>query len=97
MDFQHTQHMTETQTLDNTSDNPNHFELQLPPPLSPEHVALRADLQMIPGAAMENFYSRIAADTKKSVDDTVPTFKKTNNQLEGQILSLNARVSQLQH
>jgi hypothetical protein len=96
MDFQHTQHMTETQALDDTSDNQNHLEPQLPPPLSPEHAALRADLQMITGAAMENLYIRITADTKKSVDDAVATLKKTNNQLEGQILSLNARVSQLQ-
>jgi len=48
------------------------------------------------GAAMEGLYTSITADTKKSVDDGVATLKKTNNQLEGQILSLNARVSQLQ-
>ena len=96
MDFQHTQHMTETQALDDTSDNPSHLEPQLPPPLSPEHAALRADLQMIMGAAMEGLYTRITADTKKSVDDAVATLKKTNNPLDGQILSLNARVSQLQ-
>jgi len=96
MDFQQTRYMTETQALDDTSDNPSHREPQLPPPLSPEHAALRADLQMITEAAMESLYTRITADTKKSVDDAVATLKKTNNQLEGQILSLNARVSQLQ-
>ena len=96
MDFQQTQYMTETQALDDTSDNPSHREPQLPPPLLPEHAALRADLQMITGAAMESLYIRITADTKKSVDDAVATLKKTNNQLKGQILSLNARVSQLQ-
>jgi len=96
MDFQHTQYMTETQVLEDTSDNPSHLEPQLSPPLSPEHAALRADLQMKTGAAMESLYTRITADTKKSVDDAVATLKKTNNQLEGQILSLNARVSQLQ-
>jgi len=96
MDFQHTQYMTETQVLDDTSNDPSHLEPQLPPPLSPEHAALRADLQIITGAAMESLYIRITADTKKSVDDAVATLKKTNNQLEGQILSLNARVSQLQ-
>ena len=89
MDFQQTQHMTETQALDDTSDNQSHLEPQLPPPLSPEHAALRADLQMIMGAAMEGLYTRITADTKKSVDDAVATLKKTNNQLEAQILSLN--------
>jgi hypothetical protein len=96
MDFQHTQHVTETQALNDAIDNPNHPEPQLPPPLSPEHAALRADLQMITGAAMESLYIRITADTKKSVDDAVATLKKTNSQLEGQILSLNARMSQLQ-
>jgi len=32
MDFQHTQYMTETQVLDDTSDDPSHLEPQLPPP-----------------------------------------------------------------
>jgi len=74
----------------------HHTETHLPPPLTPEHAALRANLQMIMGAAMDSLYHRITADTKKTVNDTVATLKRTNEQLEGQILSLNARVSVLQ-
>jgi len=96
MDFQHTQYMTETQALDDTNDDWSHLEPMLPTPLSPELAALRADLQMITGAAIEGLYARITADTKKSMDDAVATLKKANSQLEGQILSLNARMSQLQ-
>jgi hypothetical protein len=68
----------------------HHTETNLPPPLTPEHAALRADLQMITGAAMDSLYHRITADTKKTVNDAVATLKRTNEQLEGQILSLNA-------
>jgi len=79
MDFQHTQYMTETQALDDTNNDSSHLEPMLPPPLSPEHAALRADLQMITGAAIEGLYVWITADTKKSMDDAVATLKKANS------------------
>jgi hypothetical protein len=93
MDFQHSENVTPTQALGDANENPNYLEANLPPPLTPEHAALRADLQMITGVAMENLYKRITTDSKKSVDDAVAALM---NQLQGQILSLNARVSQLQ-
>jgi hypothetical protein len=98
MDFQPTvtQHITETQALGDADDNPGYIEAELPPPLTPEHAALRADFQIITQVAMENLYNRITTDIKRSVDDTTMALKKTTNQLHGQILSLNARVSQLQ-
>jgi len=74
----------------------HHTGTNLPPPLTPEHVALRAGLQIIMEAAMNSLYHRITADTKKTVNDAVATRKRTNEQLEGEILSLNARVSVLQ-
>jgi hypothetical protein len=94
MDFHHSENVTPTQALAGDADeNPNYLEANLPPPLTPEHAALRADLQMITGVAMENLYKRITTDSKKSVDDAVAALM---NQLQGQILSLNAPVSQLQ-
>jgi hypothetical protein len=93
MDFHHTENITPTQALGDTDANPDYLETNLPPPLTPEHAALRADIQMITGAAMENLYNRIIIDSKKAVEDTV---RKVTNQLQGQILSLNARISQLQ-
>jgi hypothetical protein len=90
MDFQHhTEHITETQALGDGDDSPNLFQTELPPPLTPEHAALRADFQMINGTAMENLFRRISADFNASLE-------KTTNQLQSQILSLNARISVLQ-
>jgi hypothetical protein len=89
MDFQHTQHMTGTQALGDAEENRNYFHDELPPPLTPEHAALRADFQMINGRNMDKLFQRISADFKA-------THKKTTNQLQSQILSLNARISMLQ-
>jgi hypothetical protein len=89
MDFQHTQHMTGTQTLGDAEENQNYFHDELPPPLTPEHAALRADFQMINGRNMDKLFQRISADFKA-------THEKTTNQLQSQILSLNARISMLQ-
>ena len=87
MDFQTTatQHITSTQVLGDANDNPGYLGSELPPPLTPEHVALHTDFQMITGLAMDRLYERFNA-----------TLGKTTSQLQGQILSLNARVSTLQ-
>src|SRR3978361_1249268 len=89
MDFQHTQHMTETQALGDAEQNPNYFDDGLPPPLTPEHAALRADFQMKNGRNMDKLFQRISANFNT-------TLEKTTNQLQSQILSLNARISMLQ-
>jgi len=89
MDFQHTQHMTETQALGDAEENPNYIHDELPPPLTPEHAALRADFQMINGRNMDKLFQRISADFNA-------TLEKTTNQLQSQILSLTARISMLQ-
>ena len=86
MDFQHTQHVTETQTLGNTDENRNYLQDELPPPLTLEHAALRADFQMINGRNMEKLFQRISADFNA-------TLEKTTNQLQSQILSLTTRIS----
>jgi hypothetical protein len=91
-----TQYVTATQALGETSDAPGYLEADLPPPLTPEHAALRADLQIITEVAMTNLYNRITIDIMKSVDDNATALKKTTNQLHSQITSLTARVAQLQ-
>ena len=87
MDFQTTatQHITSTQALGDADDNPCYLWSELPPSLTPEHAGLRADFQMITGLSMDRLYERFNA-----------TLKKTTSQLQGQILSLNARISILQ-
>jgi len=98
MDFQSTatEHITGTQALGEADANPNYTEMELPPPLTPEHAAIRADFHIITTNAMERLYNRITAEINKSMKDTTAALKNTNDQLHGQILSLGARVSQLQ-
>ena len=81
MEFQTTatQHITSTQALGDADDNPGYLGAELPPALTPEHAALRADFQKITGLAMDRLYERFNA-----------TLEKTTSQLQGQILSLNA-------
>jgi outer membrane murein-binding lipoprotein Lpp len=96
MDFQPTSHVTATQALADETENTEYTAPQLPPPLSAEHAALRADFEIITLAAMERLYSRISTDIEKSAADTTLSFRKTNDQLHSQINTLSARVMQLQ-
>jgi len=89
MDFLHTENVTSTQALGHADDSPDYPNTDLPPPLTPEHAALRANFQMINGRNMEKLFQRISADFNA-------TLEKTTNQLQSQILSLNARISMLQ-
>jgi hypothetical protein len=96
MDYQRTEHITATQAIGDENDDFEHGVPQLPPPLSPDHAALRSDFEIIMMAAMERLYSRIAVDINKSVADTSIAFQKTTDQLHNRIASLSARVTQLQ-
>jgi len=89
MDFLHSENVTSTQALGHADDSPDYPDTDLPPPLTPEHEALRADFQMINGRNMEKLFQRISADFNA-------TLEKSTNQLQSQILSLNARISMLQ-
>ena len=90
------ENVTATQALGDTDHMPGYLQAELPPPLTPEHAALCADFQIITEVAMQNLYHRITTYIKKSVDDTNAALQRTNNQLQGQIVSLGARVTQLQ-
>jgi hypothetical protein len=96
MDFQHSENVTATQALGNSNESPEYASLQLPPPLNPEHAALRSDFELITLAAMDRLYHRITADVAKSAADTAIAFQKTTDKLHSQIHSLGARVTQLQ-
>jgi hypothetical protein len=96
MDFQQTENITATQALADTDHKPGYLQAELPPALTPEHAALRADVQIITEIAMENLYNRITTDIKKSADDANVALQRTNNQLQNQIVSLGARVTKLQ-
>jgi hypothetical protein len=98
MDFQSTatQYVTETQAIGDGNQNHEYAAFQLPPPLNPEHAALRSDFELITLMAMDRLYHRITADIAKSAADTATAFQKTTDKLHSQIHSLGARVTQLQ-
>ena len=96
MDFQQAENVTATQAIGDDADHPEGDAIQLPPPLSPEHAALRSDFEIITMTAMERLYSRITADIEKSATDTTMALRKTNDQLRNQVTSLGARITQLQ-
>ena len=88
MPFESQQHLPikrarEESVLESETDDMDfhHTETNLPPPLTLEYAALRADLQMITGTAVDSLYHRITADTKKTVNDAVATLKRTNELL----------------
>jgi hypothetical protein len=89
MDFLHTENVTSTQALGHADDSSDYPDTDLPPPLTPEHAALRADFQMINGRNMKKLFQPTSADFNTMLE-------KTTNQLQSQILSLNARISMLQ-
>jgi hypothetical protein len=96
MDFHHTENVTPTQAIGDNADHPEDATLQLPPPLTPEHAALRSDFEIITSMAMDRLYLRITADIKKSAADSAMAFQQTTDRLQSQVRSLGIRVTQLQ-
>ena len=96
MDFEQTQHMTATQALGGTDDIPEFSSPQLPLPLTPEHAAIRADIEAITASAMEQLYRRITTDINASVTGNTAAFLRTSSELRQQITMLNGRVTQMQ-
>jgi hypothetical protein len=93
MDFQPTQNITATQAIGDENGDPELDNHPMPPPLNPEHAAIRADFEIITATMMEQLYNKITADITRSV---AATFEKTTGQLNRQISLLNGRITQMQ-
>jgi len=93
MEYQPTQHITATQAIGDVDDELPSGNATMPPPLSPEHAAIRADFEIITATSMEQLYTRITAEITASV---AATFQKTTSHLNQQIGLLNARITQMQ-
>jgi hypothetical protein len=96
IDFQRTEYITSTQAIGDENDGPTYDPLQLLPPVSVDHAALRADFEAITMVAMERLYQRITKDINKSAADTALAVQKTTDQLHGQIASMSTRITHLQ-
>ena len=95
MDFQSnaTQYITETQAIGDVDDELPTFNPRMAAPLSPEHVAIRVDFEIITATTMEQLYARITDEITTSV---TATFQKTTSQLNQQIGLINAHITQMQ-
>jgi hypothetical protein len=92
MDFEHTEHVTSTQAIGDENEDNGHRLSQLPPPLSPEHAALRTDFEIITAAAMECIYNRITKDINKT---TALAIEKATSPLHHRIMTMSAHIAQL--
>jgi len=96
MDFQHTEHVTATQAIEGDMDEPTCTAPQMAAPLSPEHAALRADIEIITSNLLDQFARTISAEISVLFAQNNTTFQTATNSLTKQIATLGTRVTQMQ-
>jgi hypothetical protein len=90
MDFQQAKNVTVTQALGDDADHPECKVPELPPPLSPEHAALRTDFKIIIVAAMEHLYNQITKNINKT---TALPIEKATGSLHNRIATISAHIT----
>jgi len=96
MDFQHTEHVTATQAIEGDIDEPTSTALQIAAPLSSEHAALHADIEIITSNLLEQFARTISAEISVLFVQNNTTFQIATNSLTKQIATLGTQVTQMQ-
>jgi len=96
MDFQHTEHVTATQAIEGDMDEPTSTAPQMAAPLSLEHAALRADIEIITSNLLDQFARTISAEISVLFAQNNTTFQFATNSLTKQIATLGTRVTQMQ-
>jgi len=96
MDFQHTEQVTATQAIEGDMDEPTSTAPQMAAPLSPEHTALRADIEIITSNLLDQFARTISAEISVLFAQNNTTFQIATNSLTKQIATLGTRVTQMQ-
>ena len=66
MDFQPTQHITETEAIGDDTDDLDNTDPQMAALMCPKHVALHADFEIITNNVMEQFYRTISTDSSRN-------------------------------
>jgi len=69
---------------------------QMAAPLSPEHAALRADIEIITSNLLDQFTRTISAEISVLFAQNNTTFQIARNSLTKQIATLGTRVTQMQ-
>ena len=90
------QHVTAMQAIEGVMDEPTSTAPQMAAPLSPEHVALRADIEIITSNLLDQFARTISAEISVLFAQNNTTFQITTNSLTKQIATLGTRVTQMQ-
>jgi len=96
MDFQHTEDITATQAIEGDMDEPTSTAPQMAAPLSPEHAAFRADIEIITSNLLDQFARTISAEISMLFAQNNTTFQIATNSLTKQIATLGTRVTQMQ-
>jgi len=96
MDFQPTQHITETQAIGGDANEFANTAPQMEAPMSPEHAALRADFEIITNNITEQLYRTIIVEIKQLFTKNDVTIHNATNELSKQISLLGTWVTQVQ-
>jgi len=88
MDFQHTEHVTAMQAIEGDMDEPTSTAPQMAAPLSPEHAALHADIEIITSNLLDQFARTISAKISVLFAQNNTTFQIATNSLTNQIATL---------
>jgi len=96
MDFQHMEHVTETQAIERDMDEPTRTAPEMAAPLSPENVALRADIEIITSNLLDQFTRTISVEISMLFAQNNTDFQTATNSLTKQITTLGTRVTQMQ-
>ena len=96
MDFQHTEHVTAMQAIGGDVEEPTSTALQMAAPLSPEHAALHANIEIITSNLLDQFARTISTEISVLFVQNNTTFQIAMNSLTKQIATLGSRVTQMQ-
>jgi len=96
MDFHHTEHVTAMQMIGGNMDEPTSTAPQMAAPLSPEHAALHADIEIITSNLLYQFARTISPEISVLFAQNNTTFQIATNSLTKQIVTLGTRVTKMQ-
>jgi len=88
MDFQHMEHITGMQAIEGNMDEPPSTAPQMAALLSPEYVALRADIKIINSNLLDQFARTISAEISVLFAQNNTTLQIATNSLTKQIAML---------
>jgi len=88
MDFQNTEHVTAKQTIRGDMDEPTSTAPQMAAPLSPEHAALCADIEIITSNLLDQFARTISAEISVLFTQNNTTFQIATNSRTKKIATL---------